>query len=675
MATAWAIDEATLSIDRVEGDGWIASGIELRLDTSAEPMLADISVARIAIPKLKVSLARTRVRCGAFEITDEAYACKDARIATSLPELGPQQLRASVRYERRTGAIRAQLANVRFAEGSANADLLLESQRETVTFGLNKVSVPQIAKLAARFGFALPLEISQGTVSGSLHAQASGQELRRATFNLEVDKLTANNDAGTIATDKLNVAIEGELQSRASLAYRFAVHSSAGQAYFDPIFVDTGVHAMELQARGEWSDSRGLLANAFTFRHADVVTASGSARLDLNAEQPIRELHVANAQVHFPGTYETYLQPFVANDTLKSLRTDGSAAVSVAVESGEPQNVELRIDSFSADGGSLLGVDQLSGVLNWQAHEAEREAIDGQSTLSWRGASIYGLHVGTSALRFSIAAHSFHLLEPAHIPLLDGAIDLEALRIRNLGEPNVAFMVDATVQPISVPQLCRAFGWPEFGGQVGGVISKLRMREGVITLGTTLSGTVFDGSVAVRDLRLEQPFGNWPRFYASIGFENLDLEQVTSAFSFGRITGKLSGVIDHLELFNWAPVAFDAHLFTPPNDKSRHRISQRAVQNIGNLGGGGSGITAALSSGFLRFFEDFNYDRIGLSCRLENDVCIMNGVGPAPHGGYYLVKGRGVPRIDVIGNSGRVDWPRLVQQLKAATEAQNVVVK
>jgi hypothetical protein len=53
----------------------------------------------------------------------------------------------------------------------------------------------------------------------------------------------------------------------------------------------------------------------------------------------------------------------------------------------------------------------------------------------------------------------------------------------------------------------------------------------------------------------------------------------------------------------------------------------------------------------------------------------MDGVAPAPHGGYYLVKGRGIPRIDVIGNSRRVDWPRLVQQLKAATEAQDIVVK
>ena len=28
----------------------------------------------------------------------------------------------------------------------------------------------------------------------------------------------------------------------------------------------------------------------------------------------------------------------------------------------------------------------------------------------------------------------------------------------------------------------------------------------------------------------------------------------------------------------------------------------------------------------------------------------MDGVAPAPNGGYYLVKGRGCPRIDVIGS-------------------------
>src|SRR4029453_18653499 len=47
----------------------------------------------------------------------------------------------------------------------------------------------------------------------------------------------------------------------------------------------------------------------------------------------------------------------------------------------------------------------------------------------------------------------------------------------------------------------------------------------------------------------------------------------------------------------------------------------------------------------------------------------MNGVAPAPNNGYYLVKGKGLPRIDVIAGARRVDWPRMVAQLKAATDS------
>jgi hypothetical protein len=283
--------------------------------------------------------------------------------------------------------------------------------------------------------------------------------------------------------------------------------------------------------------------------------------------------------------------------------------------------------------------------------------------------------LGPGKLQFSTRGRQFRLLQASRIPLLDGALALESFRVRNAGLPSVAFMVDATLEPIDVKRVCQAFGWPEFGGRIGGTLSKLRMREGVVTLGTTLRAQVFDGNVMLSDLQLQQPFGQWPRFYSNVALENLDLELMTGAFSFGRITGRMSGRIDGLRLFNWSPVAFDAKLYTPPDDRSRHRISQRAVENIGSIGGGGAGIPAALSSGFLRFFEDFNYERLGLSCRLENDVCAMDGIAAAPNGGYYLVKGRGLPRIDVIGSSRRVDWPRLVQQLIAATKSGGPTVQ
>jgi hypothetical protein len=121
-----------------------------------------------------------------------------------------------------------------------------------------------------------------------------------------------------------------------------------------------------------------------------------------------------------------------------------------------------------------------------------------------------------------------------------------------------------------------------------------------------------------------------------------------------------------LELFAWQPTAFDAVLATPPGDHSEHRISQRAISNISAIGGGSS--TRALSSGVLKFFENFKYERLGLACKLADEVCLMRGIGPARNG-YYIVRGRGLPRIDVVGNAGRIIWPQLVANLKAAIRA------
>ena len=121
------------------------------------------------------------------------------------------------------------------------------------------------------------------------------------------------------------------------------------------------------------------------------------------------------------------------------------------------------------------------------------------------------------------------------------------------------------------------------------------------------------------------------------------------------------------------PEAFDAFLFTPPDDRSKHRISQRAVTNLSSIGGGSGGsVAAALQGGFLKFFDDFGYKRLGLSCRLANDICLMGGVEKAGSG-YYIVKGAGLPRIDVIGSQTRVAWTTLVRQLGAVMESEIVV--
>jgi hypothetical protein len=249
--------------------------------------------------------------------------------------------------------------------------------------------------------------------------------------------------------------------------------------------------------------------------------------------------------------------------------------------------------------------------------------------------------------------------------------------IGNFGKSDATGLLDAELEPIQLGLLAGAFGWPAFSGTLSGRLPLLQYDGDVVTVGGALTARAFGGDVELADLRLEQPFGRVPRLYGDLRLRRLDLTQVTDTFSFGLIQGELSGDVTGLEMVNWRPVAMDLHLYTPPDSRAKRRISQRAVENLASVGGGGA--AAALSSGFMSFFEVFAYKRIGLRCVLENGVCRMSGAGPAGESGfgegYYIVQGSGLPRIDVVGYRREVDWSQLVRQLTQITESGGPTIR
>ena len=673
-----AFDDATLRFARVEGAGFGASDVQAQLEITDTGMRVRARVGELALQAAGQTLRDVNIECRDVQLSAARIACADALVAAEFPMLGRQRVRASIDYGRVDGSLRVSLRDLRIGGGSAAARVALMGERWSASVDLQRAALEPLLKMARAAKLGLP-PIS-GTGLASLKMEATGANA--ATFTVstvrvsgEVRELTANNDSGTLASDKLNLAIDAALRRAGGDWHIDArVSSAAGQAYFEPLFLDFGTHALALEARGVWTQAGALELAHFDINHADVLDAAGSAKLQWAAAQPVRELRLNLRKLQFPGAYASYLQPYLVNTSFKSIASSGALHGEVTVTNGVPQSAHVGFDALTLDDGTrTFAIRGLNGAWHWSDEEQGGDVP--ASNVRFAGGTLLGLELGGSELKLALNARNVHLLEAARIPVFDGAIELESFRVRNLASPNVAFMVDATIQPISVSQLCRAFGWPEFGGQIGGKISKLRLREGVVTLGTTLSAQVFDGLVSLSNLRLEDALGQWPRFQADIELHKLDLALVTQAFSFGRITGRLSGSVHDLHLFNWTPVSFDASLYTPPDDRSRHRISQRAVANIGNLGGGGASVTAALSSGFLKFFEEFNYDRLGLSCRLANEICYMNGVAPAPNNGYYLVKGKGLPRIDVIAGARRVDWPRMLAQLKAATESSGPTVR
>ncbi|MBU3664094.1 MAG: tetratricopeptide repeat protein, partial [Bacteroidetes bacterium] len=116
-----------------------------------------------------------------------------------------------------------------------------------------------------------------------------------------------------------------------------------------------------------------------------------------------------------------------------------------------------------------------------------------------------------------------------------------------------------------------------------------------------------------------------------------------------NITYQLPALVDKKVLngeLNDGVVAFDARFITDDAPGVRKRISQRAVQDIGSVGG--SSFIQTLQGKAVALFKDFGYRRIGIGCHLENQICAMNGLHSAGNT-FTIVEGAGVPRLDVVG--------------------------
>ena len=429
-----------------------------------------------------------------------------------------------------------------------------------------------------------------------------------------------------------------------------------GQLLLDSLYVDFNERQprFELQLPESFNAQQGF---RLTGRWLDGNTFQADFGLALTDEQELAGFSLENISLDLEDAYAAYLDGPARAAGFGLESAAGRVSGSLRYESGSGLQSDLDIENASlVDARDRYTVTGLSGGLHWNQTEAAR--------LSWSGASLFNVPLGPARMQYQAEDDRFTLLESLVMPVLGGDVAFSRLAI-GLGAGDAEQLVlEAHLEGLSLQRLSRILGWPELQGSLGGDIPRVSIQDGIVQMDGALQLDVFDGEALVEGLRVERLFSVAPALAASIRFSNLDLEQVTGAFSFGQITGRLDGVMADLRLLNWTPVAFDAHFSSPQQKTQERRISQRAVDNIASIGGG----AAAVSSTFLRIFDDFGYRRLGIGCRLHNQVCHLSGLTTTDDNGLLLVEGAGIPRINVIAFNQRVNWPLLLAQLKAATE-------
>ncbi|HVC18294.1 MAG TPA: hypothetical protein VNE18_13425, partial [Rhodanobacter sp.] len=448
---------------------------------------------------------------------------------------------------------------------------------------------------------------------------------------------------------------------------RFGIDTTAGPAQIDldasltggelllgPIYAQLPGHPVQLGIHasvqhGEFDLSR-LRVN-----DADALQLDGALTLD--ASGALRKLKLHRFSANFPAAYQRYGKAWLGTLGLGDLSIDGQLSGSVDLRADGPRSFAFNtagLDLVDADG--RMAVSGLRGGVDW-AVQGDRPA----TTLGWQGLKFYRVPSGAAQSRWQSRAGTLSLRQPLEMPILKGQLRIGKLDWSPAAAKGQRLDTSLVLTGVDMAAFSRALGWPAFPGTLAGAIPSLRWVGDRFELQGGLSANLFDGFVDITRLSLQQPFGPAPALSGDIRLHQLDLGAITSVFDFGSISGRLDGSIDDLRLVDWSPVAFKASLLAG----SGGRISQRAVNNLTTVGGGG--IAAGLQGVVLKLFKTFGYHRIGLNCTLQNSVCEMGGL-EAGNGGYTIVEGSGLPRLQVIGHQTRVDWPTLVRRLQAAVE-------
>ncbi|WP_125180400.1 hypothetical protein [Thiohalobacter thiocyanaticus] len=434
-----------------------------------------------------------------------------------------------------------------------------------------------------------------------------------------------------------------------------------GGLYLDPFYADFAIQPLQAAGRYALDSATGRLTLAgVELNQPGVLTAAVDATLQPGAAPLLQQARIEMKTVELAGFFPTYIAPWLAATAFSDLQASGRVSGRLGLRDDRLESFDLGLDAVTLeDPGQRLSLHGLAGNLAWGRDDMARTL-----RIGWQGGSLYRFDLGPAGFHLRSQGDEYRLLEPAEVEVLDGRLLIEEWALSSPGTDAMRWHIDAILTPVSMARVTTALDWPLMQGQLSGVIPDVRYSDGRIEVDGMLLVRVFDGAVRLQDLRLEQPLGLVPQLQADIAIDNVDLEQLTGTFAFGKIEGRLDGRVRDLWLQNWQPLAFDAELATPEDDASRHRISQKAVDNLSRIGGG---VGQALSRTFLGVFEEFPYDRLGIRCRLRNGVCEMGGVAPIDDG-YYLVKGTWLPpRINVIGYADAVDWTALVERLKAAT--------
>lgn len=666
ISSAYAVENVWLNVGATNAKSWRLEGIKIGLTGLVQQKQKLILIVdRLSFPKPFDDLRLANIQCTVFSWHDNELQCDHGRA-----EIRSKRWRspaADFTFHIAENLTRVNLTDLSLLGGSINI-----AGEERSNHWQLKVKAKSLDGLLIQKQFQQKaFDIKGGSVDFELQASGSRMLVKNFIFTAGLKGLTGQTAEGKLATEALTLSTRLTAQNHGDL-WQWQSHNrlTGGALYAEPVYLEAGDEPIELDAIGDW-DGKAKRADIRTvhYSHAKAGELTGSVAAHVNEGVILDRAELSLRSDDLEKLSAIYLHPFFEQTVFEGVTLAGRLNADLVIVQRSLASLKLLFNNLIVkDAEARFGLLGGAGSVNWSGDRAFAQP----SKISWRRIKLRALPIGPASIDFLTNANKVSLLEKARLPFLGGKIAVNQFNWQSQPQQEPELYFDGGLNNVSLEQLSKALNWTPLSGIVSGKIPGVEYRNKTLRLEGELIIRVFDGVVKITDLASSGLFTGFPKLTGEIEIDNLDMDQLTRKFEFGGITGRLSGFVKKLSLENWKPVSFYAWLGTPEDDDSSHKISQKAVKNIANIGGGGA--SDLVSRSFLSFFETFRYDKLGLGCYLHNGVCQLMGVEATPQG-YSIVKGGGLPRIDVIGYNPQVDWDVLMERLKRITSSNEVIVE
>jgi hypothetical protein len=655
---AAAMVALSIAVDGIAGEGWETGGIQFEVGSSHDVTMAVvIRVATLRLDQWSDEFRKLALSCTEIDRVDNAWRCNDGLLIAESSPSGAQRATWNGTWHD-DGRLHLEVSGLRLAGGRVGTRLSMTANAWDADVRLYRLTVRELAALDT--SGALPSNAQlKGNVSGRIDLRGTTADIERVTLDLGVEGLSFATPDGRHAAENIVVKLDASARRRGGRwAFDSALRWPQGALYLEPLFIDAAAAPVKVDATGSWSARNERIdLDSWSVSLDRALTVSGSVAV-ATPDWKVIDLTVAGHSDDAGRLYDVLAQPYLIGTPGDDLAVSGKVGFVFHFDTLGAAQAGLELRELSLrDRRDRFELSGVAGTLAWARMDAVADSRIAIDSVRW-----LKIASGAFEIRTRFAGETVDLLSPVVVPLLGGEVRLDRLALSGALPGGTApdWSASASLSKVSLDELSRELDWPPFSGAISGMFEDMRYANNTLTVGGGVLVNAFDGNIRIAGLSIQEPLGAVPVLSADATIRGLDLEALTRTFSFGRIQGRLDGDLEGLKMVAWQPAGFDLHLYTPEKDRSRRRISQRAVENLTELG---SGLPAGLTGSFLSVFDEFSYDAIDIQIDLRGRVATVDGLA-RKDGGYYLVRGSGLPRIDVIGRNRSVDWNDLVARLR-----------